>query len=483
MNALKNKYIKWLIPIIVLLLMIIVACWIYAKGALEEIAHDELQKTADIVTANLYEADLTVKTIIDYNDISAIACKSLDYYADKNKIQTLLERISAEDYVQTSLVCEYDGRGFDYKGDAIDIGSEHAFAEVLDSFSKGGSGLVVIDNSEVFSNNSIAVVNQVLFMDQTKGFLITVLYADNLAEKIFFGPLNSDKIALVSLSGTVIASPDSYHMTGENFWDDVPNSLPVDTIKLNISQKSKYISTINDYGYVIVVPSKVTNGAVVILMEEKSLRVFLRMRMMRYYVFTAVLMGIVLVFSSMMIGAYIVKKHLFTKREKQSETKVKKDFVTGLSNGIGVAFEIRKYIESSENGKGIMFAVVVDEFLTIRKELGDDEADRKITEFANKLKQRYRTTDIVGRISDSEYFVFMKDVDQEKDIRKLIDELQIFLYDIRTDIVEGETPLNANVGCAIYPQDGSNADELFSAARTAMEKSKAEGNGRISFYK
>ncbi len=463
--------------------MVLIACAIFSMSIKGEIARSELHKRADVISANLYETDLIVKTAIDYNDISAFACKSLNFYTDKSEIQNLLVRMAKGDYVETSFVCDYAGKGYDHRGEVIDIGSEQTFGEALDSFSKGGSGLLLVRKSSTFSDRSIMVINQIFFRDQVKGFLITILHVGDLADRIFAGPQDAEKMALVSLTGDVLATPDKNVYLDSNFWDNVPSTLPVDTIKLNISQKTIYLNEVDGYGYVISIPSKVTVGAAVVLLSYDKLKDIIRFQMMRYYIFTIVLVGIVFVFSAFMIGSYFIKLHISKTRIKKTEGNAQRDRVTGLLNGIGVAAEMRKYIENSSIKRGLMFSLFVDEFKSLREEKGDEEADRQIFAFANKLAQRYRFTDVIGKLSDGEYVIFMKDVDQEKDIRKQVDELQIFLYDIKNDVAHGERPLNVSAGGSLFPKDGSNADELLSAARAAMEKGRADGSGRISFYR
>lgn len=462
--------------------MVSVACAIYGRGIKTEVARSELRRKADVVSTNLYEVDNYIKTAIDYSDISAVACKSLGFYTDKSKIHSLLEYMARTDYVDSSFVCNFDGKGYDHRGEELDISSEPFFAEAMEKFSKGGNGLLLVPESTAFSDKSILVINQIYFRDQVKGFLMTVLHVGDLADKIFAGIFDIDKMALISLAGDIVASPDDLSMEG-NFWDDAPSTLPADTIKLNISRKTLYINEIDDYGYVVVVPSKVTLGAAVLLVDHKSFSGVMSFEMRRYRLFTLALLGIVFVFSSMMIISYFIRLRIIKSRRGKNEENAQKDKGTGLLNGLGVAAEMSKYIEDSNIKKGIMLSIFVEEFRTLRNEKGDEEADRQIGEFSRKLAHRYRFTDIVGKISDGEYVIFVKDVEQEKDIRKQADDLQIFLYDIKNDVAPGGKPLNASAGGALYPRDGSNADELLSAARAAMEKARIEGSGRVSFYR
>ena len=132
--------------------------------------------------------------------------------------------------------------------------------------------------------------------------------------------------------------------------------------------------------------------------------------------------------------------------------------------------------------KGLLFCLYVENFTRLRTSKGDEAANKAIQVFTDKLSQNYRASDIIGRMSDSEFVIFMKDISETKDIRKQVDELQLFLYDIRTDVFRDEEGINAIAGGVLYPDKGDNAEELLGAAREAMEKSKKEGNGRISFY-
>ena len=104
-----------------------------------------------------------------------------------------------------------------------------------------------------------------------------------------------------------------------------------------------------------------------------------------------------------------------------------------------------------------------------------------IEDVATELKNTYRITDILGRGDDGAFLIFLKGFEGEKDIRKQTDELQLFLYDLKSGLLEDGQNVNISAGRAIYPKNGGNVEELLSAVRGALEKSKAEGRGSISF--
>ena len=75
--------------------------------------------------------------------------------------------------------------------------------------------------------------------------------------------------------------------------------------------------------------------------------------------------------------------------------------------------------------------------------------------------------------------VFLKDIYDQKDIRKQTDEMQLFLHDTR--FIDADKEITVNAGAAIYPDNGRNVPDVVIAAKKALGRSKVVGKGVLSF--
>ena len=483
----RRFVIKLIVPIVLLFVMVGVSCYAYYLTLKEKATYDELCIMADDICEELYSADMILKSIMDYQDHMAVASSHMNYYTDRKDIEDQLSFISKTEDVVVSFVCNGDGEGYNSKGEAFSLKGEEFFDTVKSSYSKGGSGLISVVNSERFPGKPVAVVNQVSFMDQVDGFIITILSLDSFTEKVFRSDHKIDKAAVVSLGGNIITeSKDSAEYTDEvvsNFWDDVPDNLPVDNIKLNISRRTQYVGEIEGYGYVVVSPSKVTQGAAIIYLKKADFDRDTKIKLRDYRTFVFELMAVLALFVVIMIMIHFADKRIRLKLAVRWIGENSVDKLTGLLNKNGVIEEVGKYTEASNAKQALAFAIHVESFSKIREEVGDEAADMAITDFTGKLTQNYRVSDIIGRISDDEYLIFLKDIVTDKDIRKQVDELQMLLYDIKTEEVGKGLNFGSTVGAAVFPTDAKSAERLIELALEALENARLEGRGKISFYK
>ena len=99
------------------------------------------------------------------------------------------------------------------------------------------------------------------------------------------------------------------------------------------------------------------------------------------------------------------------------------------------------------------------------------------------MTKNYRSSDFLGRGKNGEFFIFLRDISEEKDIRKQTDALQLFMHDIKADNKMFGTKVNVSAGRAIFTKDGGCGEEIVSAARDALAVPKGDGRNSIVFYK
>ena len=151
------------------------------------------------------------------------------------------------------------------------------------------------------------------------------------------------------------------------------------------------------------------------------------------------------------------------------------DALTGLPSRQVVADRI-DYALALAQREGIAFALLhlnLDRFKPINDALGAAAGDRLLIEVAERLTATMRQVDTVCRLGDDEYLMVLHQADMQRaegGARRVIDALK------PTFAVDGmNLTVTASIGIALYPGDGSTAEELLRAADAAMADMKAAG--------
>lgn len=468
----KKAYLNWLIPVMILYVMVGMACLLFGDFFKHEVIETELSFLSKSLAEGLNSTDVIVQTAVDYNDAMAVCFINFDLSENKDDMVPYLAHMAKNEYVRTSVVCDLEGKGFDNKGNPVDLEGEAFFLDVQSKYSNGGKGFSQNYEEGVFPQNSLVIVNQVDFSNGERGFLITDMDISSMASNLLPDENHYDRIVLVSMTGQIIAGQDG----GANFFDKKIEGLQEDVIKLNISQKKEMISEIPGYGYLILEPSSVTSFATVALITKEDLEAIpaVQWRLARYRWFVLALVLIIVVYVSINLFGYYIISFVKKKREEKENKSIKIDQLTELYNEFGVKDEIQKYISGQGTDRGaVLFALSV--------ELEDQRDYEEVMKaLAETIPNKHRATDILGRGDDNSFFIFLKDIIEAKDIRKQMDELQLFLYDFKTDMMNNDKKVKISAGRAIYPKDGNTAEELLKSARGALKKSPEDGNGSIS---
>lgn len=470
----KKAYLKWLIPVVVLYLMVGVACLVFGGYLKNEFLQTELFYMSEAYRSGINTADMIIKTAVDYNDSTAVCFTELDFVDDREYIQYLLSSIVQNNNVKISVACNMDGKGYDNKGNEISFTREDFFKEIKSTYSSGGKGIMPILSEGALAKDNIVVVNQVTYKDGRKGFLITAMDITDLNGIIFPYEEYYDKVALISLSGQIIAGKD----VGSNFFDD-EYGLQEDVIKLNISQKKDLVSRVEGHGYILMCPSSIASGAVIAIVSDEAMNAHpnIKAKMSRYYSFVIILMVCILIYTTLSYMVVFIESIIRKKLAAREKEKIKIDKITGLLNETAVVDEIKRFIHSPASGNGgLLYAVRA-------KSANPKDNERVAKALAKAVPQNYRHTDVLGRREEGEFLLFLKNIAEVKDIRKQTDELQMLLYDFKTELNEEDVKVKISVGRAIYPKDGSDAEQILDAAMKALEESRDETRENSSFQK
>ena len=123
----------------------------------------------------------------------------------------------------------------------------------------------------------------------------------------------------------------------------------------------------------------------------------------------------------------------------------------------------------------------LDRFKLINDGFGHDAGDAVLVTTAARMVDCVRGNDTIARLGGDEFVALVESVDKEEDVPQVAQRL---LDTLAQPLPFGadELQIGASVGIALYPRDGTTADELLRNADIAMYQVKGSGRNGYHFY-
>ncbi len=157
------------------------------------------------------------------------------------------------------------------------------------------------------------------------------------------------------------------------------------------------------------------------------------------------------------------------------------DVVTGLSNRAGHNQDlVARLMHLGEGRMLALFWLDLDRFKEVNDLLGHPVGDRVLREIAERLSDVAPDNSNISRFGGDE-FILLCEVADRKQSEMLASELHAeIMRPIRIDRERLE--VNASIGIAVLPDDGTDADTLMQNADLALYHAKANGRKQTCFY-
>ena len=171
------------------------------------------------------------------------------------------------------------------------------------------------------------------------------------------------------------------------------------------------------------------------------------------------------------------------------------DDLTGLPNRIFHKELIKRAIEHAQRHKDIFALIYIglDNLQRINDTLGYGIGDLLLKAVADRLTNSMRKSDyvarsaedetgnVISRVGGDEFIILAHDIAQShyaaKTSRRLLEELSA-----PYDLGGREVFITVSIGISLYPDDGTDVDDLLKNAEKAMRHTKSEGKNNYHFY-
>lgn len=154
------------------------------------------------------------------------------------------------------------------------------------------------------------------------------------------------------------------------------------------------------------------------------------------------------------------------------------DPLTGLANRMLLEDILTRCLARAERYKNHFAVLLIDinDFKPVNDTYGHGVGDALLVAIANRIQQHVRKVDTVARIGGDEFVVVLEDIANPRGAFRVVALLNQELQKPYT-VGSFELHVGASIGCAIYPEDGMDGNELLIAADHLMYQTKRQHKG------
>lgn len=159
------------------------------------------------------------------------------------------------------------------------------------------------------------------------------------------------------------------------------------------------------------------------------------------------------------------------------------DQLTHLPNRVLFKDRLELAIAQAQRRRGalaVMF-IDIDRFKLVNDTFGHAEGDTLLRAIAARLSSTLRSGDTLARLGGDEFTVLLPDIKLAQDA-ELIAAKILTTLDAPVPLSHGDYRATVSVGIALFPRDGTTAEELTRNADVAMYQVKRAGKNAFRFF-
>ncbi|MBP3568415.1 MAG: GGDEF domain-containing protein [Lachnospiraceae bacterium] len=174
--------------------------------------------------------------------------------------------------------------------------------------------------------------------------------------------------------------------------------------------------------------------------------------------------------------------HEYLERNYSDDRKIEIDSLTGLlAKGEITNLAIRTIdVEKRQN---VSLAIVdIDHFKQVNDIFGHMTGDNIIRQVASIISEEVGDNGAVGRIGGDEFMILFYNAYDLESSRERLRSIKNTVSAYFPPNIPEQPTVTLSIGCAAYPKDASNYEELFALADFALYRAKEKGRNRYIIY-
>ena len=174
--------------------------------------------------------------------------------------------------------------------------------------------------------------------------------------------------------------------------------------------------------------------------------------------------------------------HEYMERTYTDTRKVEIDSLTGLLAKGEITNIVTRTVDLEKRQDVSLAIVDIDHFKKVNDVFGHMTGDNIIRQVAAILADEVWDNGLVGRIGGDEFMILFYDAYDMETARPRLRSIKNTVSGTFPPDVPGQPTVTLSIGCAAYPKDASNYEELFAMADFALYRAKEKGRNRYIIY-
>jgi diguanylate cyclase (GGDEF)-like protein len=171
-------------------------------------------------------------------------------------------------------------------------------------------------------------------------------------------------------------------------------------------------------------------------------------------------------------------------QQRQFSRLTRRDVLTGLPNRVYLQKLLPRLLKRAarDTSRLALLYIDLDHFKNVNDSLGHAAGDKLLTAIAHRLRAAVSTHDVVVRMGGDEFVVVANMLPNAQVVNSIADRIRRALV-VPLDL-DGVTMFACpSIGISVYPEDGTDSEQLLKHADIALNHAKDRGRGNHQFYK
>ena len=161
----------------------------------------------------------------------------------------------------------------------------------------------------------------------------------------------------------------------------------------------------------------------------------------------------------------------------------RRDALTGLPNRLHLQRLLpRLLLRAGRDGTRLALLYMdLDHFKNVNDSLGHGSGDKLLTTISQRLRASVAAHDVVVRMGGDEFVVIATLLPDAEVVNSIADRIRSVLS-VPMDLDGVNLSISPSIGISVYPEDGSDPEQLLKHADIALYHAKDQGRGNHQFY-
>lgn len=178
--------------------------------------------------------------------------------------------------------------------------------------------------------------------------------------------------------------------------------------------------------------------------------------------------------------------HLWDERSVESvdsKRAMEKDYLTGVLTKAEITNLAINTVDVKKTGNVTISIIDIDYFKKVNDVYGHMKGDEVLRKVARIIQNEVREDGLVGRFGGDEFLVIFYNAYDMEDMRERLRSIKNSVASSFVKADSGEDiSITLSIGCAAYPKDADNYEDLFFLADFALYRAKEKGRNRYIIY-